>query len=277
MARSILIGLDGSPCSAATVELALRWARRYDITLVGLGVIDEPAICAPEPLPIGGTEYKDRSDAARIDRARREVEKYLESFALRCDEAGVAHRILEEVGEPFERIRVEAQRCDLVLLGQETHFHFMTQQSPDSGRAALLRQIPRPLVLVPPKLNTGTAVVVAYDGSLQAARTLHAFVASKLIETEPVQIVTVHKDRAEAERFASRAVEYLAFHSIKAIADLWYPIMPVADIILSRARDLNAGLVVMGAHSKPAIHEFLLGSVTRSVLRDTTVPLFLYH
>jgi nucleotide-binding universal stress UspA family protein len=51
----------------------------------------------------------------------------------------------------------------------------------------------------------------------------------------------------------------------------------VDETILAQARQLNAGLVVMGAYGQPTIREFFLGSVTRSLLQSSPLPLFLYH
>ena len=43
------------------------------------------------------------------------------------------------------------------------------------------------------------------------------------------------------------------------------------------ARRLKAGLLVMGAYGQPVLREFFLGSVTRTILEESPVPLFLYH
>src|SRR5262245_25395754 len=42
--RTILVGVDGSPASSSVVALGIAWARRFDALLVGIGVIDEPAL-----------------------------------------------------------------------------------------------------------------------------------------------------------------------------------------------------------------------------------------
>ena len=54
MLKSILVGLDGSPSSAAAVELGIQWAKRFNALLVGLGIVDEATIRTPEAEPIGG-------------------------------------------------------------------------------------------------------------------------------------------------------------------------------------------------------------------------------
>jgi len=72
--------------------------------------------------------------------------------------------VLEDVGEPADRILREAHRADVVLLGRETHFRFETQDRPDPTDALVLRQSPRPVVVVPRELPEGRGIVVAYGG-----------------------------------------------------------------------------------------------------------------
>ena len=50
--------------------------------------------------------------------------------------AGVSADVLEDIGDPADRILHEAQRCDVVILARETHF-----QLRDTGTA---RRYPRP-------------------------------------------------------------------------------------------------------------------------------------
>jgi nucleotide-binding universal stress UspA family protein len=277
MLKSILIGLDGSDYSTVATELGIQWAKRFDALLVGLGVIDEPTIRGPEPVPLGGTSYKRHRDDVRMHEARLRVEQFLERFALRCSEVGVPFKLLENVGLPWEQVLLEAQRYDLILLGQQTYFHFETQESPCETLKRVLKNTPRPVVTVPAKLGSDGRVVVAYDGSLQAARALQAFQASGLQAQREVAIVTVADDPEEAARQAARAAEFLRFHDVPAQVHALASSERPGPILLERARSLGAGLLVMGAYGQPVLREFFLGSVTRTMLQDSTIPLFLYH
>lgn len=277
MLKSILIGLDGSAFSTSAIELGIRWARRSDALLVALGVIDEPTIRGPEPIPLGGVAYKHHRDEARMHEAQVKVEQLLERFALRCAEAGVPAKLLEDIGTPAERIVVEAQRFDLVLLGQQTYFQFETQGSPCETLQKVLKNCPRPVVTAPEQLAGGNAVIVAYDGSLQAARALQAFQASGLHVGLEVHIVSVANDHVEAARHADRAAEFLGFHQIRSQVHPLATNAPAAEVMLEQVRVRDAGLLVMGAYGQSTLREFFLGSVTRSVLRDAHIPIFLSH
>jgi len=81
MLRSMLIGLDGSVCGDAAVELAIRWAQRFDALVAGLGVVDEPAICKCECVPIGAGHFKAERDQHLLAKTRRRVKGFLEEFA----------------------------------------------------------------------------------------------------------------------------------------------------------------------------------------------------
>jgi hypothetical protein len=67
------VGLDGSAYSAAAVELGIRWAQRSGAVLIGLGMIDAPTICKPQPVPLGGSAYKVHHDAAVLAEAHHTV------------------------------------------------------------------------------------------------------------------------------------------------------------------------------------------------------------
>ena len=51
----------------------------------------------------------------------------------------------------------------------------------------------------------------------------------------------------------------------------------LAKAITPFARQLGAGAVVAGAYGHNRIREMLLGSVTRELLRTSTIPLVLAH
>lgn len=49
----------------------------------------------------------------------------------------------------------------------------------------------------------------------------------------------------------------------------------LADSILDTAKELSADIIVMGSHSRKWLEKIVMGSSTESVLRKTTLPLFI--
>ena len=277
MIKSLLVGLDGSAEADAALELGIDWARRADALLVGLAVVDEPGIHGAEEVWLGEVYFR-AIDAQLTADARRAADRVLERAAIRCAEAGVAFKPLEDVGTPHERIVVEAQRFDLIVVGQRTHFRFGWQDAADDTLRRVLRENPRPVVAVPPTpAAAGDAVVVAFDGSVPAARALQAFLCSGLGQGRAVHVVAIAPEKLEAARTADRAVEYLGSHDLKAHPVAIAESGPPAASLCGRLEPLGAGLLVMGAYGKSGLRELFIGSTTKAVLRDCPVPVFLSH
>jgi nucleotide-binding universal stress UspA family protein len=284
MLRSILVGLDGSDYSRSAVAVGIYLARKANALLVGLGVVDEPTIREAEPRLIGGgvpyaepVLYRER-----IANARHEVERFLSQFTVRCAEANVACKVLEDVGLPHEQIELQAQRYDMIVLGQQTRFHFETQEGYDDTVRRVLKDSPRPVIAVPARLDLnpdepGHTVMIAYDGSVQSARALHEFQNTGLAGALPTVVVSVHPEHGVAARAAERAIDYLRFHGIRAEAQAVTSSESPARVVLEKAKQHDSVLIVMGSYGRPVLREFFLGSVTRTLLAESPIPLFLYH
>ena len=53
--------------------------------------------------------------------------------------------------------------------------------------------------------------------------------------------------------------------------------LDVADALLSHATDADVDFIVMGGYGHSRLREFVLGGVTRSILRSMTVPVLMSH
>jgi nucleotide-binding universal stress UspA family protein len=71
---------------------------------------------------------------------------------------------------------------------------------------------------------------------------------------------------------------HLARHGIPAVGkETISDGLPVADVILNHACDLDASLIVMGGYGHSRAREHLLGGVTLELLRTMTVPVLMSH
>lgn len=278
MLRTILVGIEPSEFSTAALDLGVRWAQQFDAMLVGIGVVDRPGICRADRVPVE-RDLQNRRDAAMIAEATAQVDSCLGHFSLRCAQAGVACKVLEDVGDPFEQIATEAQRYDLIILGQETHFRFETQPSADDTLNKLLKSSPRPIVVAPAAANGGDkeGVLVCCDGGAKASRALKSYVEMGFPKERPVTVLSIDQSHLYAAKKLDRAADYLLQHGIQTrplpIESVSFP----GDTILEQAEALGAGLVVMGVRSRSVLAEFLVGSVTKAVIRGTKVPVLLDH
>ncbi len=271
MLRSILAALDGSENSDSVMQLGIRWAQQLDSRLVGLGVVDQPTMLGTTP----ASDLDD--DTTEMEGHWKEEEQHvrqcLRQFRHRCEAAGVTGAAMKDIGPPADRILLEANRHDLILLSPQFH----TPTSGGNTFGPLLCAAPRPIVGVPKELPSGNAIFIAYDGSSQASRALQAFCATGLDRSGHVHVISIDDDFQEATRRCRLAAEFLRLHEIEAQQRPLESAGPVAEQLLTEMAALDVGLLVLGAHKKRILQEMFLGSVTKTILNESTVPLFLYH
>jgi nucleotide-binding universal stress UspA family protein len=275
MLRSILVPLDGSPQTSAALDLAVSWGLQFGARLVGVAIVDEPTILRPEPVSIGASAYKRERDQVRLRDARVRVNQFLTEFESRCATAGLVAEGVEAKGDPAERILREAQRCDIVMVGRDTNFHFETQARPDETMAALLRNSARPVVVVPNPPSNGRGVMVAYGGGREVARALQTFELLGLDAGETVTLVSVQREGWEAAELANLAAEFLTAHGIPHELHALTADRSPADALLEHLRLLRPRLLVMGAQGYHPVRDLFRSSVTGAVLLETPVPTFI--
>ena len=119
--------------------------------------------------------------------------------------------------------------------------------------------------------------MVAYDGSLQVARSLHVFLLLGLAKGKELHIVSGHKNVDKAEVVAKRAVAMCEAHGVKAKHHTIEINGSVAERLLDKQQELDASMLVMGGFSHTMIREAIFGSCTKTLMKDCPVPVFMHH
>jgi nucleotide-binding universal stress UspA family protein len=274
MIRRLLVAMDGSAHGGAAATLAIAWARRFDAGLVAVGVLDEPSITRAEPVPLGAGAYKRERDEARLAHAHQRITQFLATFRDRCQTAGVACSLIEDIGTPHEQIVREAAACDVVVLGKQTDFHFETQDRPDATLAQVLRLSPRPVVVAPRHPADGEGILVAYGAGREVVRTLQTFTLLGLASDETVHVLAVEADAAAVNERLRRAGDYLTAHGVRHQLCPSVTDAAPATAILDEVRHRRPRLLVMGAQGHHPVRDLFFTSVTRAVLQEASVPVF---
>lgn len=134
-----------------------------------------------------------------------------------------------------------------------------------------------PILAVPkgaPLLAFEQPALIAWDGGHEAANALRASVPL-LSSASAVHIVTVcEKDRTFP---AVDAARYLSRHGVHAELHERERNGSIAFTIEECARELAAGLIVMGLFGHSRLRELLIGGVSREMLDRSQIPLLLAH
>ncbi len=279
MIKDILVCLEGSPSTEAATRIAIGVARACGAQMAGLAIIDEPDIRAGTPTSIGGASYKHERDETLVADAKKLADDWVALFERRCRTAGVPARSLEIVGRPAESILTEMEAHHLTVIGRDANFRFETEEHDRKTLNAILHQAMRPVLLVPEttELELGHTVLVAYDGSHAAKRAITSFAASGIAQGRAVHVATVDDNGVLAREMSERAVAMLRAANVPATAHNIVSILSNIEALFKLAKDLGAGLMVMGAFTRGRLRELFSGSVTRGLVEQTEIPLYLQH
>lgn len=278
--KDILVHLDGSEQSATRLRLAAGLARRQGANLIGLFVVDVmlPMMAAADAGSgavlaemIERMRADALEDAARVEAGFRET--------LRREDIAGEWRLAE--GSAPEHVALHARYADLAVLGQA---------NPDDGQPnaaavleAALFDSGRPVLVVPyaGRFETlGQRVLVGWNASAQSARAVHDALpvmagASKVVvcAVNPRRGIDGHGDEPGAD-----VARHLARHGLKVTVEHTVaPEIGAGDLLLNRAAEISADLLVIGGYGHSRLRETILGGVTRTLLQQMTVPVLMSH
>lgn len=181
-------------------------------------------------------------------------------------------------GSVDEAVGIRARCADIAVIGPEL-------MANDSLKSSVLRglfyiaQIP---VLLVPKGKSATfhpkTVLLAWDGGLEASRAAHEALPL-LLNAGKVHITMVTPDDSAEKRTMEPGADlaaYLARHGVNAIVDrLPRDGRRVAEVLQAHAADISADLIVIGAYSHSRLRDLIFGGVTRTMLSDARLPVFM--
>jgi len=276
MYNTLLVPVDGRSRSTRSVELACRIARMFDAHVIGLFVT--PSTYIPSPvLAEGGAELLQELQ----DKMTREL---TEGAKMHFD-AGVKASGTDRAewrtaeGDRAEAVALHARYADLVVLNQTDPSATDASHFADS----VLLSVGRPMLLVPytGEMKTfGQNVLVCWNASREAARAV-TDALPLLTRAAKVSVMCVDDRDSPVGHDRSPGADialFLARHGVKAKAERTVSSgMDIGDVILSRAFDAGADLIVMGGYGHSRVREIVLGGATRTVLRSMTAPVLMSH
>lgn len=276
--RTILVHLDRSDRSPVRAALAARWARSHESHLTGLiptGLYD--GVIPADAIATGMTDYI----AESADYLRRRAEAIAREFRQDIAATGpLSYEVQLVDGVTEDAVVRYGHASDLVVVGQgddstrrDTTVHALAEH--------VLMEVGRPVLVVPSAGEFDGVprnIVVAWDGSREAAVALHA--ALPALRSARVTLLSLRHPRDEdgAQRLLIHDMtQFLQRHGVQARAESEVTEIGIADALLSRVSDFGADLLVMGAYSHSRLRERILGGVTRQILSQMTVPVLMAH
>ena len=268
--KTILVHVDTGPSAAKRLKLSADLAARFDAHVVGLYVrrpFQAPAFT--DAGPAMDSLYRTYENGVKADET-------LATAAFR-DIIGAASLASEwriAAGLAEEAVPAYARYADLVVVGQAEPDGSTTTTPADLAETVGMSG-ERPALIVPhigAAKPPGRTVMLCWNGSREAARAATGALPI-LKRAERVIILLVDsEDRGE------HVAAWLVRHGVKAAVKRdTAGDSDVGEIILSRAADQDADLIVMGLYGHSRMREWVWGGASRTLLAGMTVPLLVAH
>jgi nucleotide-binding universal stress UspA family protein len=276
MIKDIVVSLSVAESGGYAADFAVSVANMVDAHLTGIAFVYDPIVPVAAtgyvPPEVIETQQRDNEAAAKAA---------VEHFNAAAGRAGITVESdklpasLASAGEQFGGI---ARRFDLAVV---------PQGEPDKDAVeeliaeSTLFESGRPVIIVPyiqkAPIKLGR-VMACWDGSRQATRAI-ADAMPLLERAGQVELVIVANERGKQDEIPGADMgQHLARHGLKVdVNRITEGDIDVADALLSHAADASVDFMVMGGYGHSRLREFVLGGVTRSVLRSMTVPVLMSH
>jgi nucleotide-binding universal stress UspA family protein len=201
--------------------------------------------------------------------AARDIENIgmTQGFAV---ETHVFQKPLQELVESCIGLARVADLCVLARPKKEMGAHMSLVEGIlfDSGR---------PLVLVPTSYKEGDQflnVAIAWDGSARAARAV-GDATSIISKADTVQIVCVSEESKRIAAGADLAAQLSRRCKKVELVDLPAINGDVGSTIRNHTELTRSDILIMGAYAHARVLEMVIGGVTRTMMLEATIPVFM--
>ena len=274
--KDIVVNLGAGKSGKIVGDYAISIASRLEAHITGIAIAFVPDIQR------AGTAFLSVEKIEALQRDNEAAtETIVEWFAAATASAGVLaekrilHANMSNAADQFGRI---ARRFDLAIVGQVE-----PDGSPVQATVceSTLFESGRPMIIVP-YVQTAPLkldrIMVCWDGSRPAARAI-ADAMPFLKRAKNIEVVSVTSERGKQHEIEGADMgHHLAHHGLKVeVTRIMRGELDVEDVLLSHAADSGADFMIMGGYGHSRLREFVLGGVTRSILRTMTVPTLMSH
>jgi nucleotide-binding universal stress UspA family protein len=275
--QSILVHMDASPRCAVRLEIARQLARQHGANMlcalfaVEPRLVPAPGVPAMPELPPPLLPQVDPDQRAR---------------ARAIFDAAIAR------GEPFMNwdevpgdppawgFSQASLYADLMVLGQKDPNDPFTFDVAKDFVEDVLLQTGKPGLIIPCAgtfKSVGNNVLIAWKPTRACACAV-ACAVPLMKKAKKVQVICWGADNFAPAETTFGIGRYLKWHEIDAKVQR-YEEEPdgLGELLLSRAADEGADMLVMGCYSHSRLREIVLGGVTRVVLKSMTCPVLMAH
>ncbi|MCW3836512.1 universal stress protein [Sphingomonas canadensis] len=267
--KNILVLVHDDQGQEARLQAALDLTRAVEGHLNCLDVSIIP-MAVDDYVPVGGS-------ALLLAEERENESKNRDKITARLEREDVPWTWSDVTGDVSEALREASALADVIVINRQ--FDDLPWPNMRAIAGELLAKGEAPLLAVPAEMRgvafAGGRALVAWNGSHAAGEALQAAVPLLTLASE---VTILEIDDGSIDKPATEAAQYLSRHGIEPVLRrVSSGGSSTAEALLAQVADMRPDYLVMGGYGRSRLVEALFGGVTRRMLTESPVPLFLAH
>ncbi|MGJ0299208.1 universal stress protein [Aliarcobacter cryaerophilus] len=278
--NKVLVCIDGSNFSKAVCDYGVFIAKNLNLPLVLLNVVEHSKISNLVDFSGNiGFGAKDVLLEMLVDEdAKRSQEEILKGkVILKQMQEYVKSKnfsnftTLQRHGTLYETLDELGSDLKIAIIGLNG------ENSKDIGSNVeeLIRTLNIPILLVNSEFKPIKSILMAYDGSLYAKKSIDIAVKNPIFPNTKRYIVNVNSDKNDSNRVLNEAS--LIFKNANIDSEILSLSGDKLESILDYQKSINADIIAMGAYSHNRFRSAIFGSFTTKMLLNSKVPLLLFR
>ncbi|MGH2279231.1 universal stress protein [Aliarcobacter sp. ERUVET-7] len=278
--NKVLVCIDGSDFSKAVCDYGVFIAKNLNLPLVLLNVVEHSKISNLVDFSGNiGFGAKDVLLEMLVDEdAKRSQEEILKGkVILKQMQEYVKSKnfsnftTLQRHGTLYETLDELGSDLKIAIIGLNG------ENSKDIGSNVeeLIRTLNIPILLVNSEFKPIKSILMAYDGSLYAKKSIDIAVKNPIFPNTKRYIVNINSDKNDSNRVLNEAS--LIFKNANIDSEILSLSGDKLEAILNYQQSINADIIAMGAYSHNRFRSAIFGSFTTKMLLNSKVPLLLFR
>ncbi|MDQ7732162.1 universal stress protein [Halomonas sp. SpR1] len=283
MSEQVLAAIDGSQFSEGVCDYAAWASLAMDAALAFVHVVDNHSEVPEEQNLSGNLRFGARErlmkELSELDEQRAKVNReqgklMLEAAKTRALEDGISDPITRQLNGTLVETLVELEKdVRLLVLGKRGETAHQASGHLGSNLERVVREMHRPILMVPQTFKRPEKILVAFDGSKTARKGVEMLARSPLFTGTECHVLIVGAETAERRSELEWALNTLRDGGHQAEGAIRAG--EVDEALQAYEKEHSIDLLVMGAYGHSRIRHLLVGSTTTAMLRGSRIPVLI--
>lgn len=278
--KQVLVCLDGAELSKAVCDYGVDIAKKLNLPLILLNVIEHSHIS--KRVDLSGNIGLGSKDTLLDELANEEMNESKQLISKgkavlkQMQEYVKSHGIencstLQKHGTLYETLDELSDDLRLAIIGLKGE----GSASIGSHIEELLRTVNIPVLLVNGEFKPIESMLMAYDGSEYAKKAIKIGKQNPIFPNIKRDIVNVNKDVNVSNQLLNEAKELFSHANIDVVTTSLNG--EGVEAIINYQQEKNLDIIAMGAYSHNRFRSVMFGSFTTKMLLNSKVPLLLFR